>query len=90
MRNTWVKNVYNLGITGGTTSELFSPILSPAPAASIQAVGIHRVIPRVIPEFSPYLFTRFFINIPLLYTYLSPLSTTPIIKRTEEKKERNI
>lgn len=89
LSQTWVKNVYSMGIVQGITiGKIFTATRT----------YIHKHInPRVKPQlfnhfidtFTPYLFTRYFKEFHLLIERLYTVSTAPTITKMKEKKERN-
>jgi hypothetical protein len=85
MPNTWVKNVYSLGIAGGINS---GPLYTGSPLTAYQPQNwLYKppVLLSLIPVFSPQLSTPFLQKIPLLIALLYPQSTVPTIKRTKER-----
>jgi len=87
--SAWVKNVYSLLIQEGTngvhlpTTQTFSTYFSTKP--------VHKLLslPRFIPAFPLQLSTQKITQIPLLNSYLYPLSTPPINMKTKGNIERN-
>jgi hypothetical protein len=85
----WVKNVYNLGIVGGITRGLLSPLLSPTRPIHQTPVHNQLVLPSSFPTLSLLQSTAIFSQSPLLFAHLFTVSTPPIITKTKLKKERN-
>lgn len=82
---TWVKNVYSLGIQGVITRGQSST--ATYPHLSIHKnMGVKPLSYTHNPQsFSPYLYTRFLRRFNLLFSSLSTLSTPPTITKTKEK-----
>lgn len=78
----WVKNVYNLCVHHSTTCArlytAFKPSNHKPTTASVQPT----VYTRFITSFTPSLYTGIFSHLTPFKYYLSPLSTAPIISKT--------
>lgn len=83
--STWVKNVYSLRTTRGTTSKLLSTVTSRTNDDQQRAVHKLAVILNLVHQFKTYLSTTKIRRFNLLYSDLYPQSTPPINKRNKEK-----
>ena len=84
MFNAWVKNVYRVCIVSTINSVYTSTRLLNRVYKTIQHSVKQLTIPTFINTFTPQSYTPFFTNLYLLYTPLSTLSTSPIIKKNKE------
>lgn len=81
---TWVKNVYSLGIQTGIKSGVLYPTLTHNLVISSSPVNNQGVIRRLFPTHPTLLSTLFFGYLPLLKRELSLVSTVPTIKKKKK------
>lgn len=81
----WVKNVYSLCIDyGDRCVRVFTPLL--ASRGTYSEMGVKpQVFTHFLASFTPYSYTGFFRQSPLLISHLFTLSTPPITIKTKEK-----
>lgn len=78
----WVKNVYNLCAQRGTTCVRLYTALQLSSRTTLEARVQPTVYTRFITSFTPSLYTGISSQLTPFKTYLSPLSTAPIISKT--------
>lgn len=88
MPNTWVKNVYSLGMTPWITLGKVSTIRHNVVLAAEQHGDNHRLIQRITHWFSLQLSTPENQQINLLIDRLYTQSTAPINRREKEKERK--
>jgi hypothetical protein len=85
VHTAWVKNVYSLRTSDGTTGVLLSTGSWQSNNEHLTPVHNSPVIRSLVHQFITYLSTAKIPIFNLLYSHLYPQSTTPINKRNKEK-----
>lgn len=84
LSQSWVKNVYSLGIQAGIKSDNLPTRIAKVVVLVRTTVHNFPTFPTIVPTFKTVLSPLFLDNLPPLYRYLYPLSTVPITIRTKE------
>jgi len=85
----WIKNVYSLRITTGTTSDNLPTPIHLTQQFTYPSVYNSQVTPLFVRVFTSLFSTLENTYFNLLYSHLYPQSTAPINKKKREKMERN-
>ena len=80
---TWVKNVYSMWLTGVKTRGYLSPASRKKATIPVKHSAQISFSTHTMNTFPPALYTAIFAQITDVISYLSPLSTAPIIKTKE-------